>query len=271
MNADATYQIGKDHKICEDYALAEVKAGLGYAIVCDGCSASPDVDFGARILAMAAKNVLLRVDPNNVHSDVDNFGMAAIQKANQIFETIPHLHPQALDATLLAAWVYDGKMTAVMYGDGVFIHRRNGVLGSEIEFTSIHLSSGAPDYLSYFLDTRRKKLYLDMEGNVKELFSSFPMTEALVEPETRGKIFEPLIIQKSVSKGDVIAVCSDGINTFRKPDNTPLSLSEMVEEFTGFKTTEGEFVHRRIAAMKRKHVKDLVTHGDDISIAAIVV
>jgi hypothetical protein len=74
-----------------------------------------------------------------------------------------------------------------------------------------------------------------------------------------------------VAEGDVIAVVSDGINSFRKADNTPLAWIELIDEFTGFKTFEGEFVLRRIAAFKRKCLKEGITHSDDISVAAIVI
>jgi len=259
MNADSTYQIGKDHKICEDYSLAEVKADFAYAIVCDGCSASPDVDFGARILAMAAKNVLLRCDPTQVHNDLDNFGKACILKANQIFECIPHLHPQALDATLLATWVYDGKLTTLMYGDGVFIHKnRNG-----IQAFQSHITSGAPDYLSYFLDKSRLDGYNSLENNAKELWTE--------DGAIQYPLLEPIVFELAVEAGDMVCVISDGINSFRKQDNETMHWRELIPEFTDFKTTTGEFVHRRIAAMKRKHTKELITHSDDISLAAIVI
>ena len=70
MNADRSFQIGNDHTICEDFALADVEAGLAYAIVCDGCSASTDVDFGARALAFSAKRTI-QMYPD---IDEDKFG-----------------------------------------------------------------------------------------------------------------------------------------------------------------------------------------------------
>ena len=54
-NADAFFSIGKTHMVCEDYARAGTQQnGLPYALVCDGCSSSPDTDIGARLLGMAA-------------------------------------------------------------------------------------------------------------------------------------------------------------------------------------------------------------------------
>jgi hypothetical protein len=265
MNADSTFQIGKDHIVCQDYALSAAGAGIAYAIVCDGCSASPDVDFGARALAMAAKNRLWFTGAP-WFTNAKTFGYDVIRDANKIFSIFPRLHPQALDATLLIAWVQDNKLTAVMYGDGVIIHRSK----TESHLTHVTLTSGAPDYLSYHLDSARKDSYDKMGDNEKEvtICVANPAISCIVD---KSQPFDPVIIERGVQEGDMIAVISDGINSFRKQDNTPIDWKELMEEFTGFKTTEGEFVKRRIGAFKRKCLKDNTTHSDDISIASIVV
>ena len=54
-----------------------------------------------------------------------------------------------------------------------------------------------------------------------------------------------------------------------RDSNEPIPWTDLVDEFTGFKNFEGEFVQRRIAAFKRKCLKEGITHSDDISIAAI--
>ena len=68
MNANSTFSIGKNHIVCEDYALAYTGPIITYAIVSDGCSSSPDVDFGARCLAMSAKREL-RFNPSVLNFD----------------------------------------------------------------------------------------------------------------------------------------------------------------------------------------------------------
>ena len=256
MNANALFAIGKDHTICEDYAIAKVSNGFAYAIVSDGCSASDEVDFGARVLVMSAKNSLM-------HSYIDNakmFGDETIFDANKVYKIFPYLHPQALDATLLAMWVQDNRCTAYLYGDGVFIHKT----GAEVYFVHVHLTSGAPDYLSYSLDSKRKLAYDSMVDNKKIISTSH-------HGQLDGKPFEPFVITDNVREGDVIAVISDGINSFRKADNTAMPWQELIEEFVGYKTFEGEFVIRRLSAFKRKCMKEGITHSDDISIASIIV
>ena len=265
MNADRTFWIGKDHNICEDFALAEVdNIGIAYAIVSDGCSASKEVDFGARVMAMAAKQSL-RLGGHTLSPP--DFGNDVISNAKRAVRQFPYLSLQCLDATLLAAWVKDGIVTVNMFGDGVFIHRMNtGVVNS----VHIHLTSNAPDYLSYNLDPLRRQAYDKLVDNKKEVTIRMG-TQGMVVKTTALKPFEPYTLTVPVEAGDVLAVVSDGINSFRKSDYTPIPWEELIDEFTGFKNFEGEFVLRRVSAFKRKCLKEGITHSDDISVAAILV
>lgn len=264
MNSNATFQIGKDHIVCEDYALASASPTLTYAIVSDGCSASPEVDFGARCLAMSAKREL-RLS----NSALDFDGKKAVANAQRVIEVFPYLSPQFLDATLLVAAVNNAtkSVSVYMYGDGVMVHRKkDGIVGVHVQ-----LSSGAPDYLSYHLDPMRKQAYDKIEGNEKNV--TFFTDGKLGDGNRKGDWgpFDPFIYHTDMKEGEVIAVISDGINSFRKMNNDPIPWTDLIDEFTGYKTFEGEFVLRRIAAFKRKCLKEGITHSDDISVAAIVV
>ena len=152
--------MGHDHYICEDYSLAEVIGNIAYAIVCDGCSASDDVDMGSRCLAMSAKREL-RINPDIFSFD----GKAAITNAQRVMDIFPYLSPQFLDATLLVAAVKNHHLMVQMYGDGVMVHRKK----DSIVAIHIELSSGAPDYLSYHLDPQRKQAYAALKENTKEI------------------------------------------------------------------------------------------------------
>jgi hypothetical protein len=263
MNTDCTFQIGSEHQYCEDYAISSIFGNLAYAIVCDGCSASPDVDFGARVLAMSAKKILLKMmDAVDMHEPPYLFGACSIIAANRIFEIFPYLHSQALDATLNAAWVSDNKLTAVMYGDGVFIHKKK----DDYTASFVQLSSGAPDYLSYMLDKNRMREYEGLTINNKMIFSKTKNTDITT---TVSNPFVPVVVQCPVEKGDIIAVISDGMNSFRNQDDSSIAWYDLINEFAGFKSMEGEFVTRRLNAFKRKCLKEGIHHYDDISIAAI--
>ena len=151
-----------------------------------------------------------------------------------------------------------------MYGDGVMIHRKK----DSVVAVHVQLSSGAPDYLSYHLDPLRMQGYMALKDNIKEIIIREGDKESV---RNDYDSFDPFIYDTTVEEGDVIAVISDGINSFRKADNTPILWQYLIDEFTAFKTFEGEFVLRRIAAFKRKCLKEGITHSDDISVAAIVV
>lgn len=264
MNADRTFWIGKDHTICEDFALAEVDdIGITYAIVSDGCSASKEVDFGARVMAMSAK-ASLRLGGHMLTPE--QFGMDVISNARRAVRQFPYLSLQCLDATLLVAWVKDGNLTANMFGDGVLVHRTK----TGVNLVHIHLTSNAPDYLSYQIDPFRMQAYDKLTDNKKEVTIRIG-SQGTVVKTTALKPFEPYTLNVPVEAGDVIAVISDGINSFRKSDYTPIPWEELIEEFTGFKNFEGEFVLRRVSAFKRRCLKEGITHSDDISVAAILV
>jgi len=262
MNANETYWIGKDHNVCEDYAIAEANDVMSYAIVSDGCSASKDVDFGARALAMSAKKYLRLGEVTDFTPE--EFGESVIQNAAKVVDIFPYLSFECLDATLLVAWVQNKNLTVYMYGDGLLVHR----MKDGINTTHIHLTSNAPDYLSYHLNPLRRQQYDELKDNKKEI--SVEMTPYHPTPVI-SKPFEPYVYGCSVEEGDVISVISDGINSFRRSDYTPIPWQELVDEFTAYKNFEGEFVLRRVSAFKRKCLKDGITHSDDISVASIIV
>ncbi len=261
MNTDHTFEIGKNHTVCEDYSLSGLtEDGTAYAIVCDGCSASSDVDFGARVLAYFARDALTTKYMTHWKNDYVTFGDAVITKSVDVLNNFEKIKNQVLDVTLLVAWVKDGMLTCYIYGDGLFILK-----GKEHTRTvHVDFSHNAPAYLSYNLDEKRKQDYIDFPG-VKWVTDSDDEFPKSVKP------FEPVVIKSPVDVGDIVAITSDGIGSFRKIDNENLKWNDMVSEFVGYKNLNGEFVKRRMAAFKRKCLVDGTTHSDDISVATIVV
>jgi hypothetical protein len=269
MNADHHFEIGKDHTVCEDYAASAAAETCAYAIVCDGCSSSPDVDFGARALALSAKRTLLNIGGGDMQYDL--FGKVTIRNLEHIGDTIP-LNPKALDATLLVAFVKDKNFKVHLFGDGVFFHKT----ATTLRIVHVDFESNKPAYLSYYLDKLRLKEYEDTVLESKHvldisLYLNGDAGKDAIEVENYIKPFEPVTFEGLVEPGDILGVMSDGVNSFRKGDGSELGWAGIVQEMIDFKTTEGVFVNRRISAMKRKQAKDLITHGDDISMAAIVV
>lgn len=272
MNADSTFQIGHDHVICEDYALAGTTDDMAYGVVCDGCSASPDVDFGARCLAVSARESIL-----NGSMFVKDFrflrnplGNGIARHASAAFKLFPSLNSLGLDATLLmvAYSQVEKNVTVVMHGDGVLVKKlKNG----NIVATHIEVPTGAPDYPSYSLNWFREKNYYDLGGNDKKVTTIIDREEDVTREVTQIPIFEAYVEKFTAEEVDIIAVISDGSGSFRQSNNDDIDWFEIAKELTAYKTTAGQFVLRRMNAFKRKCAKEGWTHSDDISIAAIVV
>lgn len=272
MNANHHFEIGKDHIVCEDYALSGVGVSgtSAYAIISDGCSASPEVDVGARILALSAKETLAQCGGG----PYEVFGTNVIHKAKGIFDVLPYLHPQALDATLLITWVKNGILTAYMYGDGVFFYKGQAESRSlQISFLNDNTDfNGAPAYLSYNLNEKRIKGYNSMGGikMVEEVVdrldgTDLSITHKILQP------FDPVVVEMPVVAGDIFGVCSDGVGSFRKADNEIIPYTDILKQVTDYRSTAGVFVERCVKFFKRNCAKELITHSDDLSVAAVVV
>ncbi len=270
MNADHALFIGNTHSICQDYALSGVVDNGAYAIVCDGCSQSPEVDFGARALAFSAKRTL------GLGTDMkcDLFGKITIDNLKNLGDIFP-LNPRALDATLLITFIKGSMFRTHMFGDGVFFHQT----ATTLRVIHVEYEDNKPAYLSYYLDKVRMKDYEDTVFGSKHItdISLYKPTSSELpsdnssDSEDYVKNFEPTTISGLVSTGDVIGVCSDGIHSFRRGDSSDIKWQEMVDEFIDFKSTNGVFVQRRLTFLKRQWAKNNITHYDDISMAAIVV
>lgn len=268
MNADHAYFIGNTHPVCQDYAMSEVVDGGAYAIVCDGCSASPDVDFGARALALSAKRTLVKGGSEFIP---ELFGKVTIDNLRNI-EQLFTIHPQALDSTLLVAWIKDKQFKVHMFGDGVFFHKT----ATTLRIVHIEYESGAPAYLSYYLDPIRMKKYEDtMIGSKHTTDISLYLAGTgdprdAIEVEDYIKPFDPISFSGIVDQDDIIGICSDGVNSFKKGDGTNIEWATQIREFIDFKTTTGVFVQRRLGFLKRQWQKNQTTHYDDISMATMI-
>lgn len=257
MQTDAYFAIGCSHECCQDYAISGQIGNDGYAIVCDGCSSSRDVDFGARALAHAA-----RLHFNEFHWPYGDFGKAIAVRA---WDSVQHLGMSwtALHSTLLYAVCDAAGLKVRIYGDGVV------VLSKGSDWMTIHVEyvSGAPNYLAYGLPeaARDQALYREVANE--------PVVVTIYGNDTRQTeqrtIDDPLEWNFPAGQWDRISVISDGMNTFHVPGGSFMGWLDMVPEFTSFKNINGVFVKRRMNALARKCRKDQVVHEDDISISSI--
>jgi hypothetical protein len=265
MNADHAYFIGKGHSVCQDYAISGVVENGAYAIVSDGCSSSPNTDFGARALALSGKRTL-GIGGTNMKADL--FGKITIDNVRDIPATLT-LSSKSLDATLSIVWALKKEFGVHMFGDGVFFHKTPTVL----RVIKVEFESNAPAYLSYHLDEARKEEYTEtIEGAKRVTDSSIYLANPndIIEVVEDSDPFEPFSIKGLVEPGDIVGVLSDGVNTFTN-NNDDMDWFDLVRQITEFKSLQGVFVERRLGYLKRQWTKEGITHFDDLSMSAIVI
>lgn len=278
MNTDSYYEIGHSHIVCEDYAMAGQVDNICFAIVSDGCSASKEVDIGARILAHSAKKYLTaRIKDHTNHIlpfslpniSWSEFYSPVIFRARESADNLG-LGEDALDCTLILA-LSDGVTTRVFaYGDGgIAVKYKNGF----VEYFNIEFSSGAPYYMSYALDKVREEGYRN-EFNQPVIVKDGKVTDGVIAENSAPRSYGIHDIYSNTSwrflEVDFIAVMSDGINSYEKMDNKDkVSASKILTGMTNFKNLNGQFVERRMKSFKKECQKENIRHYDDISIASI--
>jgi hypothetical protein len=263
-NSDAFFAMGKTHMVCQDYARAgKTKDGLPYAVVCDGCSSSPDTDFGSRLLAVAAEAQLqqgILPSPERtvemLRLNVDWLGLS----------------PTSFDATMVAALQDRDRVRVRMWGDGVIAARRRD---GQLELHTVEHTKNAPGYLSYALDGARRTAYIAKFGEEYKVSSC----KNIEDPTWSVYCGVPAPCDWSFPLADymMVAVLSDGVSTFQCLSETATSrqlqdipVVEVVKELLTFGMTRGAFVQRRCHKFLTKTCPPrLWQHADDLAVGAI--
>ncbi len=265
-NADAFFSIGKTHAVCQDYARAWLgEDGSPFAALSDGCSSSPDTDFGARFLVAAA----MRLRPLAPLPRVP----AVLVTEASIAARLMGLHPHCIDATLLvASRNHHGEpegLTVSLRGDGVVAARhRNG--GTWI--CTVNHRLGAPTYPSYALNSKRQEGYVETYGLELD-YETFRSGAIDNDPAKAG----PCDWRFPAAEWDLVLLMSDGVQSFHRTVATdtsrtrePVGVEFVVAELLAIKSTAGVFLQRRCKAfLSRFCAENGWEHDDDFSAAAI--
>lgn len=280
MNADAYFEMGSSHKICEDYALSGQYEDMAYAIVSDGCSSSLHSDVGARILSHIAMGVLVYLKGRNlILSDTfsDIFRELMLRKCLEV-KTSLGLSTDVFDATLLISVVLQGRAVCLGWGDGylALVDKNNNITLTEVKFTS-----GAPYYLSYEMNAGKKEAYIKEFGGGDIIISqvnNFPIAPNLSISKLPSMYQHTLMWAGDTTDLKFIVLSSDGINTyqtdprFTDPEGSvkqSYTATDMIASLVSYKSTVGEFVLRRMQRNKEDLNKKHIVHQDDISCATI--
>lgn len=267
MHADSHYIIGDSHRVCQDYTLHGIdKDNNPYIFVSDGCSSAKNTDFGARILCHTAK---LFVDDffNTSPINLDNF-WNHIKFAQLDYE----LTYQSMYATLLMAKCYNDKILSIITGDGIIAGKR---MDGEIIYNKVEFSNSAPYYLLYDLEDEGYDNYTKQFGDkVYDTEYTISIDGQVEKGDTECQdCRHSLIVEFDLvnePKYDSVALFSDGVTSFIDENKKPIHESVIIKELLDFKTTKGEFVHRRMNAAVKKWKKMGWSHHDDLSMAVIV-
>lgn len=269
------YRIGKTHKVCQDYTLSgENLNKQPFCIVSDGCSSSPDTDFGSRILCKNAE-LLLKESCLDVYESSDAFleCLKTIKILSSVsIKNIPGLEEECLDCSLLFAYKTDTHFRVVASGDGSIVVKHKG---GGLSYYEISYKDNAPEYLNYINRPERHKMLKD----------SYDCTKTIKFEDDSGKGYERTsdtfceLFDFPIDFCEFVAISSDGISTFYKevPETYDIEAMkkvsinpvEVAKEMLNFKTTSGQFVERRCTRMFKDFDQTGIYHSDDFSVGVI--
>ena len=261
MNFNHLFRKGSTHKVCQDYSLTRESEICKLALMSDGCSGSPDTDFGSRLLV----SNMAKLMQNSTFQDI-SFAcqLASINASRDAFSL--GYSSRCLDATLGGIY-YDkssNKVDAFLYGDGVVILKSPDTDYITVYKRSFYTDSGQemPVYPIY------KHLNLDI-SHINYKFEQFLVykdrTEVLngYDGPAEQKAFW---ISPVIWDIEFLAVCSDGINTFIK-NKDAFDFSTVIRELFFIKNKKGEYLERHYNFLLSDYKID---HSDDLSIVSMV-
>jgi hypothetical protein len=283
MQVDSFFSKGIGHKICEDYTMHGIVCNKPYIIICDGCSGSNETDFGARLLARAAKNAMTKILIyfDNYWLLSDNYKVVIDMLEEEIKSNLKKMLEatyssiSVIDATLLMAFSMDDKVYVYTRGDGTLSYK---LKNENVNIKTINFPSNTPFYLSYDLDKTKLESYQKMENNQKEIISSEISTNGeIIQTSVNTLDFNNKIFYTfPIDKVEFISLMSDGVSAFqynakwdKEKDNNKISTNSIVKEMISYKNYAGEFVNRRMNRVLKDLEKEGIENFDDISSATI--
>lgn len=276
LNSDSFYRIGKHHTICQDYALSHHEDGKTLLLVSDGCSSSPQSEWGARMIPSI---FLKHWRFSGRLPDVDS----VILNAQGLLPAF-NLYDTALDATLITASTSENndEWDISFYGDGFAIaeYENEIVIFSSSYEDKDGNPTNAPNYLSYklsekldFYKSYYKNCCLRYRKDVYDKNSLKQLTSTSSSNDVEHYAM-PLAAKKAgLNK---LIICSDGLASFYKNNISSsekriskISELEIVSDFLKFNQF-GNFLQKRYIKLAQNFEKKEIFHSDDWSCAGAV-
>lgn len=267
---DSHYTIGKLHLLCQDY-VCQGGEPFPYVILADGCSATPDSDVGARLLALNARRLLpgfalAASDETERNARHWRLGRRIARRAARQARDLG-MDPTVLDATLLVAWCEGETVFVHLYGDGCIAVRR---ADGEVAAIQVEYAENAPYYLSYLLDSERCALYREVIGDPAVARTVRYLNETGVT--TRLEAFDsPTVFGFSLAVLPVVAVATDGLSSFVNAETRErLDVLPVARDLLDFSDLRDDFVGRRLRQVLADYGRQRVFNVDDIGLGAFV-
>jgi hypothetical protein len=270
-----TFHIGAQHhslgKPCQDYALSGTLSGsIAYAIVSDGCSSGGETDIGARIVALATKRALeenaylpgLTVERVNVVRDayMDVYRRTLGLEHRDLLATC--LWTLFTPSCLLIHATGDGAM-ALIYEDGTEVYETSWadnkpyypayrLGGIDNSFITAHQNTKLP----FSVKTTR------MDARGESLIDGYT-----VEQGMGGFTLDLANKDNSLSRERLkgVALGTDGTTQVDSFDTLAT-----IRELTSFKSTQGDYLVRRMNRFLSESKKIGRGPIDDIACATIL-
>ncbi len=259
MNTDTFIVTGKSHRVCEDHAHTNERETTGpnkgaiigspFMAVADGCSAAPNSQIGAMLLARTARQHLYRDLPwQTVFYGVLTSSIGLARNLG--------VSAESLRATLMLSISTTHSFQCVMYGDGCIAAQAKD--GTWVLIT-VAFDSKAAYYLGYEMDPRFRSQYLAEFGPTVPVTITRQYFDAewnVAKTDTFNQFMEmsqpfffdefPLDVYRAV------ALITDGVNSFveKKKNDTGIEeilipSAQIIPQLLGFKGIAGSFVQRR--------------------------
>ena len=288
LNIDGYYEIGKDHKVCEDYVLMEkMDDNFCWGVVCDGCSGSISTDIGARIIAHHIKKlirVLYRANPRFFEVDpkilLPIFEKNLIPEEAEVTAKMMALDPTCLNVSILIVFALKKEdkiiYSVIGWGDGSVIIKKNEKIIIKSINAPFSQYGEAPYYLRYYRDPKMFEKYEDFFPGGMEICTITMNTKTRIFSDDREKrpCNCPTALQITSDKTDPvlsISISSDGLKTYNTNiGNGQGSLVWAAERAVDYKSVAGVFVERNMKFFSKMDRKDGINHYDDVSMVTVV-
>ncbi len=267
---DSHYTIGRLHLLCQDY-VCQGRKPFPYIILSDGCSAAPDSDLGARLLALNARRLLpwfafpAATDAERVDRHW-RLGRRLVRRAARQARELG-VDEEVLDATLLVAWCVEDTVYVHLYGDGCIAARR---ADGEVAVIQVEYAGNAPYYLAYLLDAERHDLYESAIGDPSIAQSVHYLSETGVtrrlEPFNSATVFS-----FNLTTLPTVAVATDGLHSLVNPETgNRLDALSVARELLEFGDVNDGFIKRRLRQVLVEYDRLGMFNFDDLSLGAFV-